>query len=213
MLHYYLRKSQNNMNLTISSYCRITNDKVIVNGKNIDVQRSDTSWLTDIFHSQNISYPKFFKMDNLAKCGFLGAELALQSVDFDRVTPKENIAVVCCNRSSSLDDDCAYQQTIQSLSNYYPSPAVFVYTLANIVTGEISNKTMGESAFYVMEHFNPQKFCSFVQGAFSDETTHSCLCGWVEYFKGQCDVLFLYVERSDLSTNIFNTETLYNLYN
>ncbi|MCQ2959298.1 MAG: hypothetical protein MJ198_03800 [Bacteroidales bacterium] len=205
------------MNLEITSYCRITNDKVIVNGKELQIPRSDSdsSWLTDIYHSQNISYPKFFKMDNLAKSGFLGSELTLQSIDFDKTTPKEDIAVVCCNRSSSLDDDSEYQKTIQDNNNYYPSPAVFVYTLANIVTGEISirNKTMGESAFYIMEQFDAQNFYNFVCGAFQDETTNSCLCGWVEYYKNNCDVLFLFINRQNKQTKeIFSIENIHKLY-
>ena len=199
------------MNAGITSYCRITNNKVIVNTQTIDVPRTDSSWLNDIYHAANISYPKFFKMDNLAKAGFLGAELTLQDVGIDRTEPKKNIAVVCCNRSSSLDDDTAYQQTIQNPADYYPSPAVFVYTLANIVTGEISirNKIMGESAFYVMEHCNPQKFCSFVRGAFSDKTIYACLCGWTEYNNGNCDVLFLFVTRNELNDLELNIEKLY----
>lgn len=202
------------MNLGIQSYCRITNDTVVINGKKIEIPRTDSSWLSDIYHSQNISYPKFFKMDNLAKAGFLGAELTLQQIDFDKITIKDDIAVVCCNRSSSLDDDTTYQKTIQNSENYFPSPAVFVYTLANIVTGEISirNKTMGESAFYVMESFNPQKFCTFVNGAFSDSTTQGCLCGWTEYYNGKCDVLFFYITRENIEAKEFTEESITKLY-
>lgn len=202
------------MKLGISSYCRITNDAVIINGIHIDIQRK-SSWLTDIYHHFNIQYPKFFKMDNLAKSGFLGAELALPAT-FDKTAIKKDVAVVCCNRSSSLDDDKQYQTTIQNNENYFPSPSVFVYTLANIVTGEIAirNKLMGESAFYVMETFNPQKFCSFAESAFYDTTVNACLCGWVEYFEGNCDILFLYITRNNLSNKdltIENIRTLYNL--
>lgn len=203
------------MNLEITSYCRITNDFVIENDRKLDIQRTESAWLSDVYHSISISYPKFFKMDNLAKSGFLGAELTLQSIDIDRTTSKDDIAVVCCNRSSSLDDDIAYQKTIQDIENYFPSPAVFVYTLANIVTGEISirNKTMGESAFYVMETFNPQKFCSFAKGAFSDGKTRACLCGWVEYYKGNCDVLFVFIESNKLNGRTLNIENITELYN
>ncbi|MBQ3675738.1 MAG: hypothetical protein II926_00020 [Bacteroidales bacterium] len=199
------------MDNRITSYCRITNDAVVVNGEKHTIPRTDSPWLSDIYHAENLSYPKFFKMDNLAKAGFLGAELTLKDLNIDKTEPKQNIAVICCNRSSSLDDDTAYQHTIQSADNYFPSPAVFVYTLANIVTGEISirNKIMGESAFYVLEHFNPQKFCSFVRGAFSDKTIDACLCGWVEYFNGNCDVLFAYVTRNELKNLDLHIENLY----
>lgn len=202
------------MSETIASYCRITNNSVTVNGKTWNVAAGEGSWLTNIYHSLEISYPKFFKMDNLAKCGFLGAELALRDIDFDKTVIKEDVSVVCCNRSSSLDDDSEYQKTIQHADNYFPSPAVFVYTLANIVTGEIAirNKTMGETSFYVMESFNPQKICSFAKDAFSDPSINSCLCGWVEYFEGNCDVLFLYILRNGNGHIELNTNNLHNLY-
>ncbi|MBP5583546.1 MAG: hypothetical protein J6X43_06285 [Bacteroidales bacterium] len=194
------------MNLELVSYSRITNDKVIVNGKEENITRTDSSWLTDIYHSKAISYPKFFKMDNLAKAGFLGTELMLQPLDFDRDTRKKNIAVVCCNSSSSLDDDTAYQKTIQDSDNYYPSPAVFVYTLANIVTGEISirNKVMGESSFYIMKSFDAKAILSILSGVFSDESIDYCIFGWTEYYKNNCDVLCMYIKRSTLNTLDYN---------
>lgn len=194
------------MNLELVSYSRITNDKVIVNGKEENITRTDSSWLTDIYHSKAISYPKFFKMDNLAKAGFLGTELMLQPLDFDRDTRKENIAVVCCNSSSSLDDDTAYQKTIQDSENYYPSPAVFVYTLANIVTGEISirNKVMGESSFYIMKSFDAKAITAILSGVFSDESIDYCIFGWTEYYKNNCDVLCIYIKRSTLNTLDYN---------
>ena len=200
------------MNLELVSYSRITNDKVIVNGAEENITRTDSSWLTDIYHSKAISYPKFFKMDNLAKAGFLGAELMLQPLNFDRDTRKENIAVVCCNSSSSLDDDTAYQKTIQDSENYYPSPAVFVYTLANIVTGEISirNKVMGESSFYIMKSFDAKAITAILSGVFSDESIDYCIFGWTEYYKNNCDVMFTYVKRS--TSNLFNCELLQKLY-
>jgi hypothetical protein len=58
-------------------------------------------------------------------------------------------ALVFANRSSSLDTDFKYQESINSQENYFPSPAVFVYTLPNICVGEISikHKMQTENAF------------------------------------------------------------------
>ena len=76
------------MRLSVISYCRITNNKVIFNGKDLSVQRTDASWLNDIYRSLNISYPKFFKMDNLSKAGFLASELLLKNEISDRESLK-----------------------------------------------------------------------------------------------------------------------------
>ena len=89
-------------------------------------------------------YPKFFKMDTLCRLGFIAAELLLKNEQVD--------AVILANRSASIKNDTDYLATI-SEGNYYPSPALFVYTLPNIVTGEIAirHHIQGETAFYILE--------------------------------------------------------------
>src|SRR3712207_7060242 len=46
----------------------------------------------------------------------------------------------------------AYEQTICHRAQFFPSPSVFVYTLPNIVTGEIAirNHYHGETHFFVI---------------------------------------------------------------
>ena len=130
-------------------------------------------------------------MDNLCKAGTLAAELLLRDLDFDRETVKPDWAVVLMNSASSLDDDRHYQTTIQDADNYYPSPAVFVYTLANIVTGEIAirHKIGGESSFYVVPSFSTELMEKTVTQCFAanPELTH-IICGWTDYDDGKCDV-------------------------
>ncbi len=149
------------------------------------------TWLADIYHTIGMQYPKFFKMDNLCKAGTLAAEMLLQKVDFDRETVKPDWAVVLMNSASSLDDDRHYQTTIQDADNYYPSPAVFVYTLANIVTGEIAirHKIGGESSFFVLPRTSPEQIQNIGSQCFAanPELTH-IICGWVDYDEGKCDV-------------------------
>ena len=177
---------------SVISTCQITNDTVILNGETI-VKRNGQpeTWLADIYHAIGMQYPKFFKMDNLCKAGTLAAEMLLQKVDFDRETVKPDWAVVLMNSASSLDDDRHYQTTIQDADNYYPSPAVFVYTLANIVTGEIAirHKIGGESSFYVLPRTSPEQIQNIVSQCFAanPELTH-IICGWVDYDEGKCDV-------------------------
>jgi 3-oxoacyl-[acyl-carrier-protein] synthase-1 len=65
--------------------------------------------------------------------------------------------------------------------NYYPSPALFVYTLPNIVTGEIAirHHIQGETSFYVLD--NPEQLEPIVQSTLA--TRHSpavLLAGWCE---------------------------------
>ena len=180
------------------STCQISNDSVVANGKTLYTRGAqcvetfhETSLLADIYHAIGMQYPKFFKMDNLCKAGTLAAEILLRDIDFDHETVKSDWAVVLMNSASSLDDDRHYQTTIQDADNYYPSPAVFVYTLANIVTGEIAirHKIGGESSFYVFPTFSEESAQQIVRQTFeaNPEFTH-ILCGWVDYDAGNCDV-------------------------
>lgn len=203
-------------NFDIESYCRITNEKVLVNNELLMQKGESEDWLADIYHHIGMQYPKFFKMDRLCKVGTLAAELVLKDKTFDHETVKADWAVILMNSASSLDDDRQYQETIRDRENYYPSPSIFVYTLANIVTGEIAirHKIGGESSFYVFEHFDGARMDKLAARAFDDNPElNTLLCGWVDYDTDGCDVLlcsFIRKESKESSENI--AEYLNQLY-
>jgi len=121
---------------------------------------------------------------------------------------------VLMNGSSSLDDDRIYQETIQDKTNYFPSPAVFVYTLPNIVSGEIAirNKIMGETSFYISETFSAEKLYDAVINAFSDESISHVICGWTDYELNNCDVLLLLISKENQKGIPFNINNIYHLH-
>ena len=59
---------------------------------------------------------------------------------------------------------------------------MFVYTLPNIVTGEIAirNKYYGETSFYVLEEKDDKVMKEIVEQAFQDPVTESAIEGWLE---------------------------------
>lgn len=136
--------------------------------------------LIEIYREKVESYPKFFKMDNLSKLGFLAAELLLSPFD---AKVKENTAVILFNKSGSLNTDRNYQETIRDDAGYYPSPATFVYTLANIVTGEIAirHKIYGETSFYILDNESPDLQSMIVDSTLHNSSPSLILTGWLEY--------------------------------
>jgi 3-oxoacyl-[acyl-carrier-protein] synthase-1 len=144
--------------------------------------------LTALYRARVGDYPKFFKMDTLSRLGFLATELLLtaeveQRPDATpRFEPREDRALVFCNHSASLCTDRHYQETISRADNFFPSPSVFVYTLPNIVTGEVAirNKYYGETSFYVFEHRDEAAIQALMQEALLDADTKSVLGGWLE---------------------------------
>ena len=92
------------------------------------------------------------------------------------------MAIVLSNRSGSLDTDRKHQSTIQSEENFYPSPAVFVYTLPNIGIGEISirHHIKGENAFFVFNDFNAKFLTQYSEALINNNKASQVLCGWVD---------------------------------
>ncbi|MDY6436716.1 MAG: hypothetical protein SPK72_04030 [Bacteroidales bacterium] len=160
----------------------ITSDKVVVDGQTLPHKEQGSAMLTELYRSYVGDYPKFFKMDTLCKVGFLASELLLNAEGDRNFEPREDRAVILFNRSSSLQADTHYQSTIQEADNFYPSPAAFVYTLPNIVTGEIAirNKFMGETSFMVIEDYDEQTIMQNLANAFQDPVTESVISGWCD---------------------------------
>lgn len=200
--------------MRIKSACRITNDSVCLDNVEILSRKVEkTAWLKEIYSQMKIGYPKYFKMDRLSKVGFLAAEILLQNDD--KEIPKENWAVLAMNSSSSLDDDCKHQEAIKDKENYFPSPAVFVYTLPNIVTGEIAirHKILGETSFYVYEKFDAQQFYNDVNVLFENTNYDVVITCWIDYYNENCDVLMMKIEKGDgQGVENFTVENIKNYY-
>ncbi len=139
----------------------------------------DGQGLNALYRAHIGDYPKFFKMDGLCKLGFIGAEFLLKSIPLEQ---KSTGAIILFNRSGSLTTDRNYQETICE-DNYFPSPALFVYTLANIVTGEIAirHKIYGETSFYIMDSPNEEEMTAIVSSTFQTSQPSFILTGWLEY--------------------------------
>lgn len=147
---------------------------------------SKDSDLVALYKQQVGDYPKFFKMDTLSKLGFLATELLLQGED--RSELREDRAVVLFNVSGPLCNDRHFEKTIVDENEWFPSPALFVYTLANIVTGEIAirNRFKGESSFHVLGTRDRAQMERIIREAFMDGVTRSAVCGWVECSADDC---------------------------
>ena len=162
-------------------------DSVLVDGKEIDVEGKGKDLLTALYRQYVGDYPKFYKMDGLSRLGFMASELLLQAEDNDVAAEGDNRAVVLFNHSSSISADRAYLDTIADPNNCFPSPSVFVYTLPNIVTGEIAirHHYHGETSFYILPRRDEALMVSILRATFVDTATRSAVCGWLDYVDDQ----------------------------
>jgi 3-oxoacyl-[acyl-carrier-protein] synthase-1 len=165
----------------ISSQIVITPDEAILNGQNLSTTKQGGALLTELYREKINDYPKFFKMDELCKLGFVASELLLQDCG-DRHEGTADRAIVLFNRTGSLCNDRNYQKTINDMENFFPSPSLFVYTLPNIVTGEIAirNHYYGETSFYVIDQDDPALIRSMAEEVILQGRAKSVICGWLD---------------------------------
>jgi hypothetical protein len=180
----------------ITASCVIGNDKVYKNGELIFEGNSAnvSDLLRALYDFLAPDYPKFYKMDNLSKLGWLATEILLKG-SFDKTAYEpDDVAVVLSNANSSLDTDLRYFQTVSG----YPSPSLFVYTLPNIVIGEICirHKFQGENAFFVFEKFQADFIRKYTSGLLDTGAIKACICGWVEILANDYKAAVFLVEQN-----------------
>lgn len=173
--------------LIVTHKVQISPLEVVVDGKTLLVSETGNNFLTSIYKKYVNDYPKFYKMDMLSRLGFLASELLLQAEGEERFIDCNNRAVILFNSSSSILSDKKYLESIDVKDNYYPSPSVFVYTLPNIVTGEIAmrNHYHGETSFYILTNKEEELINNVVRASFRDNATSSMITGWLDCINDQ----------------------------
>lgn len=176
----------------ITSYAHIRNRSLIRAGGMIcrDLRGTLDDFLDTAFGVLEVNYPKFHKMDPCSKLGFLGTEILLKDINLMNDYEPWQVALVLSNAHGSLDTDIRYYQSTKTIA----SPAQFVYTLPNIVAGEICirNGFKGENAFFVTPAFDFQQIHRYVEAVLSSGRTKACIAGWIDVMGSHHDV-FLYL--------------------
>ncbi len=164
-------------------------------------------------------YPKFYKMDSLSKLGFLVTEILLKDTDLLLRYAKEDIGLVFLNSSSTIITDTEHQQSINDRSNYFPSPAVFVYTLPNIMLGEIciKNGFFGENALLITEKFDATTLHTQIKLLTESCHIQACVAGWAEINEHHFEAFTMLIEPDDKAGNskekcTFAVENIQKLY-
>ena len=197
----------------ITASCIIRNHAVYKNAKKVFENRdaSLSGFLLSFYNDLKIMYPKFYKMDNLSKIGWLASEILLKDCFTEGKYKPEEIGVVFANASSSLDTDMKYYETAKSIA----SPALFVYTLPNIVIGEICirHQFKGECTFFISEKFDGKFIEEYVSNLINNNILQSCICGWVELLNEQYEtVLFLVEKKRSPDSILFSSKNIIKIY-
>lgn len=187
------QKEQQNREFTTTHAIRITPEEVVLDhqklwegNQNANEKLEEQegaghhSLLTSLYKQMIGNYPKFYKMDGLSRLGFVASEILLNAEKGE--TDKER-AIIFFNHSSSIASDRNYKESINDKNNYFPSPSIFVYTLPNIVTGEIAirNHFHGETSFFILPDKDERMMEKILQASCRDAQSKSFLTGWIDY--------------------------------
>jgi hypothetical protein len=178
----------------IVASCLISRNKVFKDGELVfESAGSAESFLDAVYNQYQFAYPKFYKMDSLCRLGFLAAEILLKGHQHADRYGETDTGLILSNANASLDVDLKYMKTIPAGA----SPALFVYTLPNIVIGEISirHHFKGENAFFVFKQFDGKFIAEYVTGLFENKLIESCICGWVDFLGEEYRALLFLVEK------------------
>ena len=197
----------------IISSCVISKNIVLKNNEKVFSSNADNiqDFLLSVYQSLKIDYPKFYKMDNLSKLGFLASEVLLKDEPVAKEVEQDKIGVILSNSNSSLDADEKYFRSIKEMA----SPALFVYTLPNIVMGEICirNKFKGENSFFVFDKFNAKFLEQYVHELFNNDIVQLCICGWVDVLDEDYEtVLFLVATKPQKHVLLFSEENMNSIF-
>lgn len=204
--------------LAITGVVSIDKQGVFLNGKPMLLFSDEArdKKLEQVYRSLDVSYPKFFKMDAQSKLGWLCAEYIIKNTQSDQVL-KNEVALVLSNNKASLDTDENYHHDLeQQQEEFLPSPAVFVYTLPNIVAGEICIRhgLKGENNFLISKEFDAEQLVNYTEALFAEQLCKLAYVGWVEAYQENIKALLVAVEQIDKSSNeaLFNTINFNQLY-
>lgn len=180
------KETHNNDQSKLSEYkkistIKIVNNRVLINGAELEVANEGKALLKELYTKYIGNYPKFHKMDLLCQLGFVAIQILLKDLESEA---KRNLAIALFNSSSSIATDKEYIKTIADKDNYFPSPALFVYTLPNIVLSEVAIKEgiNGETTMYLLPQKDEYVMTQVAKSTFADNDVKEMVVGWIDCF-------------------------------
>jgi hypothetical protein len=202
-----LAENQITSSSTINKGAVYKNGEQLFENKGADL----AAFLLSVYQHFQLNYPKFYKMDNLSKMGWLAAEVLLKDSFNSTDYQPEEVGLILANANSSLDNDIKYFDSIKDVA----SPSLFVYTLPNIVIGEICirNHFKGEHAFYIQDNFDAGFIENQVNYLLDKNILETCICGWVDVLEQEYKaVLFLVEKKKNENSILFSVENINNIF-
>lgn len=159
---------------------RITPCEVVLNGKSLPVESSGSHLITEIYKSYLSDGSRFYKMDLYSRLAYVATGLLCKD-SMGNCSP-EDISLYFFTQNGSVLADRKHLSTFSAPGEYYPSPAIMINTLPNVVLGEIAvrNDIKGETALVMLPCRDNSIMDMVVKASVSDTHPALVICGWVD---------------------------------
>lgn len=163
----------------------VESSRILLNDK--EVYSSDSGDFQDFIRSafKTVCAPnmKFYKMDSLSKLGYVASEVLLDGIEYG----EEDCGLILSGVYGSLDTDIRHQQIIDTETDASASPAVFVYTLPNVVEGEISirHHIKGENTWFWSDDRTLSDVRDYAALSMSAQDMKYCIVGHIDFLNGR----------------------------
>lgn len=157
----------------------LLDDKVVFTFQSDDFQ----DFIRSAFKTVCAPNMKFYKMDSLSKLGYVASEVLLDGIEYG----EEDCGLILSGVYGSLDTDIRHQQIIDTETDASASPAVFVYTLPNVVEGEISirHHIKGENTWFWSDDMTLSDVREYAALSMSAQDMKYCIVGHIDFLNGR----------------------------
>lgn len=157
----------------------LLNDKEVYSSEFDDFQ----DFIRSAFKTVCAPNMKFYKMDSLSKLGYVASEVLLDGIEYG----EEDCGLILSGVYGSLDTDIRHQQIIDTETDASASPAVFVYTLPNVVEGEISirHHIKGENTWFWSDDRTLSDMREYAALSMSAQDMIYCIVGHIDFLNGR----------------------------
>lgn len=157
----------------------LLNDKEVYSSDSVDFQ----DFIRSAFKTVCAPNMKFYKMDSLSKLGYVASEVLLDGIEYG----EEDCGLILSGVYGSLDTDIRHQQIIDTETDASASPAVFVYTLPNVVEGEISicHHIKGENTWFWSDDRTLSDVREYAVLSMSAQDMKYCIVGHIDFLNGR----------------------------
>jgi len=154
--------------------------RVVSDGRTESYESTGSALVSELFKKKLSDGSRFFKMDLFSRLAYVATGL-LAKDSLAGYAP-EDIALFIFTRNGSVLADRKHLSTFSNPENFYPSPAVFINTLPNVVLGEIAvmNTIKGETTLVMLPCRDDAWMDRIIKATLSCTRPSVMIYGWID---------------------------------